>query len=192
VVTSPTDASPVPLEHDDATPGGGDVDERVVAELGGRRGRRRVDRGLLIASLVIAGGVVLIVWGFVTARTGDDGIDRPDAIEELSPVENAVQVLQQETVRVDLQFGYEGVLVIDGIELPTTVLNEIETEPGAQIDLPPTAIIDVATGVITFQPSDGALIEEFTEGRHDAELIYWKTADGRDSARSYRWHFTVV
>jgi hypothetical protein len=163
------------------------------SEQGGRgRRRRRIDRGLLLASLVIAGGVTLIVWGFFTARTGDDGIDRPEAIEELSPVENAVQVLQQESVRVDLQFGYDAVLVIDDIELPTTVLNEIETEPGAQIDLPPMAIFDMATGVISFQPSDGAPIEEFTEGLHEAKVIYWKAVDGRDSARTYRWHFTVI
>jgi hypothetical protein len=189
VVTSPPDTSLAEVRP------GSDPSDDSAAELGRRgRRRRRIDRGLLIASLVIAGGVVLIVWGFVTAQTGDDGIDRPAAIEELSPVENAVQVLQQESVRVDLQFGYEAALVIDDIELPTTVLNEIETEtePGAQVDLPPTAILDIATGVISFQPSDGALIEQFSEGVHDAEVIYWKTVDGRDSAQSYRWRFTVI
>lgn len=153
---------------------------------------RRPDWGLLIASLVIAGGIALIVWGFLSARTGDDGIDRPDAIEGVTPVENAVQVLQQEQVRVDLEFGYEAVLVIDGVELPTTALSEIETEPGAQVDLPPTAIYDVANGVIFFVPTEGAPIESFGEGRHDAQVIYWKTEDGRDSARRYRWSFTVV
>jgi hypothetical protein len=152
----------------------------------------RPDWGLLIASLVIAGGVVLIVWGFVTARTGDDDIDRPDAIEHVTPVENAVQVLQQEQVRVDLRFGYEAVLVIDGEELPTTALSEIETEPGAQVDLPPTAIFDAANGVITFVPTEGARVESFTEGRHEAQVIFWKVEDGRESARRYRWSFTVV
>jgi hypothetical protein len=152
----------------------------------------RLDRGLLLASLVIAGGLALIIWGFFTATTGDDGIDRPEVIEELSPVENAVQVLQQEQVRVDLEFGYEATLVIDGIELPTTVLNEIEAAPGEQVDLPPTAILDVANGVLTFQPTDGASIESFSEGRHEARVIYWRDVDGRDSARSYRWSFTVV
>lgn len=156
------------------------------------RRRRRPDWGLLIASLVIAGGLVLIVWGFVNASTGDDGVDRPDPIEALSPVENAVQVLQQEQIRVDLEFGYEAILVVDGVEIPTTVLNDIETAPGAQINLPATAIFDSANGVISFLPVDGAPIESFTEGRHEAQLIYWKSVDGRDSARRYRWSFTVV
>jgi hypothetical protein len=161
-------------------------------KVGKLRRWRRPDWGLLIASLVIAGGVILIVWGFVTASTGDDGVDRPDAIEGVAPVENAVQVLQQEQVRVDLEFGYEAVLVIDGVEMPITALTEIETRPGAQVILPPTAIFDAANGVITFLPTEGAPIETFTEGRHDAQVIYWKTEDGRDGARRYRWNFTVV
>jgi hypothetical protein len=157
-----------------------------------RRRRRRLDKGLLTASFVIACGVVLIAWGMLSAVTGDDGIDRPDEIEDLRPVENAVQVLQQEAVIVDLEFGYEATLVIDGIEIPTTVLSEIEAEPGEQLALPPTAIFDVATGVLTFQPQEGAPIEEFTDGRHEARVTYWKSVDGPDTASSYRWSFTVV
>ncbi len=74
----------------------------------------RPDIGLLLASLVIACGGVLIVWGMTDALTGDDGIDRPAAIESVSPVENAVQVLQQEGVAVDFEYGYEARLFIDG------------------------------------------------------------------------------
>ncbi len=156
------------------------------------RPRRRVDKGLLIASLVIAAGIVLIVWGMTSAFTGDDGVERPPEIEALSPVENAVQVLQQEQVTVDLVFGYEARLEIDGVELPTELLGQVEVEPGVQIDLPPVAIFDPGTGVISFQPTDGAPIEEFTEGRHEAKITYWKADEGEDSARSYRWSFNVV
>lgn len=154
--------------------------------------RRRLDKGLLIASLVIAAGVVLIIWGMTSAFTGDDGVERPAEIETLSPVENAVQVLQQEQVTVDLVFGYEARLEIDGVELPTELLGQVEVEPGAQIDLPPVAIFDPGTGIISFQPTDGAPIEEFTEGRHEAKITYWKADEGEDSARSYRWTFNVV
>lgn len=68
--------------------------------------RRRPDWGLLAACLVIAGGLFAIAWGVGSAITGTDGIDRPDAIEDLAPVENAQQVFQQEQIMVDLQFGY--------------------------------------------------------------------------------------
>ena len=156
------------------------------------RARRRLDKGLLTASVVIAAGIILIIWGMTSAFTGDDGVDRPEEIETLSPVENAVQVLQQEQVMVDLVFGYEARLEIDGVELPTELLGQVEVEPGVQIDLPPVAIFDPGTGVISFQPTDGAPIEEFTEGRHEAKITYWKTDEGEDSARSYRWSFNVV
>ena len=130
---------------------------------------RRLDRGLLIASLAIAVGLLLIIFGFTTALTGDDGIDRPEAIESVQPVENAVQVLQQERVVVDLQAGYEARLVIDGIELQTTVIGQSDVDPfeqpapGQQIDLPTTAVFDPGNSVISFQPVEGAPIESFTE-----------------------------
>lgn len=154
--------------------------------------RRRPDRGLLIASLVIAAGLLLIVWGMFTAITGDEGVDRPPEIQSVSPVENAVQVLQQESVIVDLEFGYEAVLVIDGIELETTDISQIETDPGQLRTIPPTATYDPGNAVISFAPSDDALITEFTQGRHQARVIYWKIEEGRENASSYSWSFIVV
>lgn len=160
--------------------------------------RRKIDRGLLIASFVIACGVILIGWALTVAVTGNDGIDRPEAIESVQPVENAVQVLQQERVVVDLQSGYEATLVIDGIELPTTVIGQSDVdpqaqlEPGQQVDLPTTAVFDPGNAVISFQPVEGAPIESFTQGTHEARVIFWKIEDGPEAALSYRWEFEVV
>ncbi len=160
--------------------------------------RRRIDRGLLVASLVIACGLLLVVFGLTTALTGNDGIERPEAIESVQPVENAVQVLQQERVVVDLQPGYEARLVIDGIELPTTIIGQSDVdpadqvEPGQQVDLPTTAVFDPGNAVISFQPVEGALIESFSEGLHEARVIFWRIEDGPDQARSYRWEFNVI
>jgi hypothetical protein len=174
------------------------LDPSPAAGSSTNRPKRRLDRGLLIASLAIAFGVILVIFAITTARTGNDGIDRPDAIESVQPVENAVQVLQQERVVVDLQPGYEARLVIDGIELPTTVIGESDVDPfeqptpGEQIDLPTTAVFDPGNNVISFQPVEGALIESFTEGLHEAQVIFWKIEDGPEQALSYRWEFTVI
>ena len=187
------------LEQDDALPVTGDrstaVDPAPDDPTTGpapRRRRRRIDWGLLVASGVIAAGAVLIVFGVLRAVTGDEGVDRPDVIESLSPVEDSVQVLQQERVVVDFEFGYEAVLFIDGIELPTQLLGQVEAEPGQQIALPPTAVFDAGNAILSFQPVEGAPIEEFTTGRHEAMVVYWKTEDGPDTARSYSWSFNVV
>ena len=180
----------------DSAPGA-DVDDTSGAAASGRPGRR-LDRGLLLASLAIAVGLLLIIFGFTTALTGDDGIDRPEAIESVQPVENAVQVLQQERVVVDLQAGYEARLVIDGIELPTTVIGQSDVDPfeqpapGQQVDLPTTAVFDPGNAVISFQPVEGAPIESFTEGLHEDQVIFWKIEDGPEQALSYRWEFNVI
>ncbi len=154
--------------------------------------RRRPDRGLLAASFVIAAGLALIVWGFFTAITGDEGVERPLAIESVSPVENAVQVLQQERVAVNLEFGYEAVLILDGIELETTNIGQLEAQPGEQIALPPTAIFDPGNAVISFIPNENAAITELTQGRHTARVVYWRLDEGRENAKSYNWSFVVV
>ncbi len=184
-------ADPMPIESsDDAVAGPG-----IPVAAGPRR---RLDRGLLVASLVIACGVILVVFGLTTALTGNDGIDRPEAIESLQPVENAVQVLQQERVVVNLQSGYEARLVIDGIELPTTIIGQTDVDPasqpdpGQQVDLPTTAVFDPGNAVISFQPVEGALIESWTEGIHEVRIIFWRIEDGPEQALSYRWEFNVI
>lgn len=162
------------------------------------RGRRRIDRGLLAASLVIASGLVLIIYGFTSAVTGNDGIDRPEAIESVQPVENAIQVLQQDQIIVDLQAGFEGRLVVDGVELPTTVIGQSDVDPneqpapGQQIDLPITAVFDPGNAVLSFQPVEGAPIERFTEGEHEVTVFFWRIEDGPQQARAYTWTFDVV
>ena len=162
------------------------------------RPKRRFDRGLFIASLVIACGLALIIFGLTSAITGTDGIDRPEAIESVQPVENAVQVLRQDQIIVDLVAGYEARLVVDGIELPTTVIGQsdvdpnVQAQPGQQIDVPTTAVFDPGNAVISFQPVEGALIETFTEGTHEATVYFWKVEEGPDQASTYSWTFEVI
>lgn len=190
--------SATPAVHDDQH----DV-ERVddvsddVVDVPAHVSRRRLDWGLVIACLVIAGGLVAIVWGVGSAITGSDGIDRPDAIEDLSPVENAQQAFQQEQIMVDLQFGYDAVLIVDGIELPTARIGEFTGDlspenAGTQVSAPPTAVFDPGNSIITFRPSDEALIQSYSAGRHSAQIVFWKTEEGREKARSYGWSFDVV
>jgi hypothetical protein len=162
------------------------------------RPKRRFDRGLFIASLVIACGLALIIFGLTSALTGTDGVDRPEAIESVQPVENAVQVLRQDQIIVDLVAGYEARLVVDGVEIPTTVIGQsdvdpnVQAQPGQQIDVPTTAVFDPGNAVISFQPVEGAVIETFTQGTHEATVYFWKIQEGPDQASSYSWTFEVI
>lgn len=155
----------------------------------------RVDRTLAAVCLLLLVGFLLVVRGLLGGITGDDRSDLPDLIDDVSPVPEAVQVLNQSNIVVDLAAGYTGVLVIDGIEIETVNVDELErtdVEPGQQIDLPPVTIYEAGNATLTFTPNSGAPITRFVDGEHTAEVIYWRIDEDRRRARSFTWTFTVV
>lgn len=156
---------------------------------------KRFDRSRLLVSAGISLGIVLIAFGFASGITGDEARSFPASIERMSPADGD-RVLRQAQVIVDFVTGYEASLNIDGIELPVTRLDELATTgappaPGAQVELPATAVFDPGNNVISFQPQPGALIESFEQGDHIATVRYWKILDGPSKARTYQWRFTT-
>lgn len=138
-------------------------------------------------------GLVLIILGALNATTGRDAQNIPAAIERISPGPNE-QVLQQAQILVDFVEGYEAALSVDGIEIPTTRLDELSSEgntlsPGSQLNIPPTAIYDPGNYTISFQPQQGAPIERFGQGLHTVVVRYWKVVDGPTKARTFEWEF---
>ncbi|MEA3186157.1 MAG: hypothetical protein QOJ74_2634 [Ilumatobacteraceae bacterium] len=178
---------------------------------GAKRGQRRKNVGvkrprfdtqqrrLLVCSLVIAGGIVMIILGFMSSVTGRKALALPPTIENIDPVRGAVRVPAQTEVFVDLLPGYTGVLVIDDIELQTVDPNDPndplappKPAPGQQINLPPTTIYERGNATLTFVPTKGARIESFTQGTHSATVIFWKIVGGsRQRASTYTWTFSV-
>ena len=154
---------------------------------------RRPQLPLLVASFIIAASLVAVGVGISIAVTGTEREALPEAIEEISPSRSASQVPSQTQVFVDLQSGFTGVLVIDGLELETINLDEVRGsgKPGQQITLPPTTIFEPGNATLTFDPSPESTISEFSQGEHIVKVIYWKLLEGRSRARSYTWSFTV-
>jgi len=157
--------------------------------------RKRLDRSRFVVSIGISLGIVLILFGFASGITGEEAREFPVAIERMSPADGD-RVLRQAQVIIDFADGYEASLNIDGIELPVTRLDELSTggaqpAPGAQVELPATAVFDPGNNVISYQPQPGALIEAFTQGEHVATVRYWKILDGPGKSRSYQWRFVT-
>ena len=156
-------------------------------------------RRLLLCSLVIAGGIVLVILGFQSSVTGRKALALPATIENIDPVRGAVRVPAQTEVFVDLLAGYTGVLVIDGVELETVDPNDPNDplapalpSPGQQVSLPATTIYERGNATLTFVPTKGARIESFTQGSHTATVIFWKIVGGsRQRSSSYTWTFSV-
>jgi hypothetical protein len=160
-----------------------------------RRRWRRVDVGLLLASAGIAAGLVLVGLGVIVSVTGDEATKLPDEIEGIAPVPDAVQVLSQTSVFVDLLTAYTGVLIIDDIEIDTVDLGDIDTsgvEPGKQVDIPAVTVYEPGNATLTYTPSEGAPIETFSTGLHRAQVIYWRIDEGRSQAGLYAWTFNVI
>ena len=160
-----------------------------------RPARPRVDKTLAIVIVLMGIGAFFLTRGLLVGITGDERADLPPFIESINPVPEAVQVLNQTSVFVDLAGGYTGVLVVDGIEIETRSLDElgrIDAEPGQQIDLPPVTIFEPGNSTLTFTPNATAPITEFVDGEHTAEVIYWRIEDGRQRSRSFTWTFAIV
>jgi hypothetical protein len=157
--------------------------------------RRRITVERVVISSGIAIGLLLVWIGLNAGTTGRDALRYPDAIIDISPAPNDRQVLSQTEILVDLMDGYEAVLVLDDIELPVTRLEDVAglgVEPGQQIESPPTAIYDQGNSLIRFEPREGAPIERYGVGVHQAKVIFWKIELGRNAARSYSWSFEVL
>ena len=154
---------------------------------------RRPNFKLLLASFVIASCIVAIGFALSLAVTGNEGAHLPKHIERIEPVAGATQTPAQASVLVDLVAGYEGVLVIDGLELETVNLGELrdETTPGQQVTLPPTTVYEPGNATLTFDPSPDSSINSFSQGKHVVQVIYWETIQGRTTARVYSWTFEV-
>lgn len=157
--------------------------------------KRRIDKTLVIVSLVVGLGLAFVTRGVLVGVTGDDRSPLPDAIERVDPVPDSEQVLSQTGVFVDLASGYTGELSIDGVSIPTIDISEVSSdrvEPGVQIDIPPGAVYEPGNATLTFIPSAGAPITEFTDGVHRVTLRYWRLDENDQRARTYTWTFNVV
>lgn len=168
-------------------------DERQAIEA--RPWYRRIDPKLVVASLTIAVGLVLIAFALVRSVTGDETTDLPSAIEDITPAPDAVQVLQQAQIIVDLAEGHEGRLVIDDVALATIRLDElgsIDVEPGEQVEIPPGVVFEPGNGTLTFTPGGDAPITTFDPGSHTVQVIFWRSIEGEERARSYTWTFVTI
>ena len=142
------------------------------------------------ATVLIAGALALIVYGFASAQTGDQAVEISDpAIERVLPMPGAL-VLRQSQVGADLAPGYRGVLIIDGQEIPT---QDAQATGNASSDVTVNydAVFDLAQNTVLFLPREGATIEQFAPGDHQATIVYWKLEESRDEAKTFSWKFKV-
>ena len=133
----------------------------------------------IVAALVFAVAVALLAFAVIGLDEGNDdpvlqGGDRA-VVENLIPRRNA-QVPQQSGVGIDLVTGWDGTLVVSGVEIPRDQL-----------------VLTPEIGLIEFTPGPDKAVEELASGENCVTAVIWRVSDGRGvDDRSIPWCFDVV
>jgi hypothetical protein len=131
---------------------------------------------LLIGGLVAAAGVALF-FGVRATETGDGEPGSPSKVVEHFIPGEGDSVIRQSELGVDLAPGYEGALVINGVEIPTEDLRLVPEQ-----------------NQVFFTPGEGKAVEQLRAGLNCVEAEAWKSADGRGTAndRFFTWCFEAL
>lgn len=128
----------------------------------------------IAVALLVAGCLVGVVWGFGSGAN-QTGKPLPKEIEMVDPVQNALTVPSQSSITVDLKFGYDAALLLDGVEIP---LDQTTYEK--------------ATAVLRFTPGPGKDLRELPGGLRSATVVYWPvTGDRETNGQAFSWTFSI-
>jgi hypothetical protein len=117
----------------------------------------------------------------LTARAAVTGSDPtsdalPDSVLQLFPAPDS-EVLAQSRVGIKVEPGYDGYLVINGVEVRTT-------EEGLRKDL--------GSGTIDFQPGPNSVLPSLNPERNCVTAVIWKQSEGPTVSRPIPWCFNAA
>jgi len=126
----------------------------------------------IVLTVIVIGALVAIGYAFTLARTQDQQpVVRDAAVLSVQP-EPSAHVVRQTTISYQLDAAYQGVLLVDGIEIPPGQLN-------------PTSL----TNQIAYTPGQGKATGVLAAGQHCASAQFWLRTQSRAQSRSYGWCF---
>jgi hypothetical protein len=133
----------------------------------------------IVAALVIVAATALASWAYLLATEEDEpgsgGGETSEFVETLIPSENS-QALQQATIGIDLAPGWQGILRLDGQEIPESQLR-----------------VTSSLNQVTFTPGPGQIVDSLAPGRRCVQALVWQSSQGRgNSERTVHWCFEVV
>ena len=135
-------------------------------------------RVLVGVALAVAAGLLCGAVHSTNTHTADPVTvhGQPNVVEHVIPV-NGSSELRQSEFGVDLAPGYDGTLVVNGIEIPRD-----------QLRLVP------AQNQIFFTPGPGKVITDLPAGKTCVVAVVWKSAVGRGASQdqTFRWCFGVT
>mgnify|MGYP006952608927 CR=1 FL=1 len=128
-----------------------------------------------VAVTALLGLAAFLLYVGVQAQSEVEPEVRRAGVARVFP-EPGVVALRQDAIGAELDFGYSGRLKVDRRAIPDDQ-------------------IDAIAGInrLSFTPGPEKEIETLDEGRHCVSLIFWKSADGEETAGPpYTWCFTAA
>jgi hypothetical protein len=134
-------------------------------------------RHRLLIAVLVAGAAVALFFGVRATDTGDDEPGSPSKVVERFIPGEGDEVIRQAELGIDLAPGYEGALIINGVEIPTGELRLVPEQ-----------------NQVFFTPGEGKAVDRLRAGPNCVEAEAWKSADGRGTAndRSFTWCFEAL
>ena len=129
----------------------------------------------IVLSLLVAVAVVGIGYAFSLNEEGGQPVLKDTAVARVFP-EPGDQVLRQDTIYVELEVPYTGVLRIDETEIPEDQLERLQVGN---------------TTRVAYTPGPGTETGALRPGRHSATAIFWEADKTRQQARTFGWNFSV-
>ncbi len=132
-----------------------------------------------LKSLLVAFVVAFCLVQIGIALNDNDAVDPakpPAALENVDPVRGAQTVPAQSTITADLQFGFQGALIVNGLEIPD---DQVEYTR--------------ATGTLTFTPGAGKEYKLLPGGEVRVIVEFWPEQGTREAdGEQYAWSFNVL
>ena len=128
--------------------------------------------------VLVVGALTGLVLTARAAVTGSDPTSDalPDAVLQLIPAPGT-EVLAQSQVGIKVQPGYDGYLVVNGVEVRTSV-------DGLRKDL--------GSGLIDFQPGPNTVVPSLNPERNCVTAVIWKQSEGPTASRPVPWCFNAA
>lgn len=148
--------------------------------------RRSIIAVILLSALGIA------AWMVGSSNSGRDAdLDRK-AIISLTPNDGS-QALRQTEVGAELGVGYDGRLIINGIEIPEEqMVGARDAATLSEDELVQDGLRANNRNRVFFKPGPGKVIEKFDQGTVDIVLRYFEDGQQGSSGGIVRWSIRVL
>lgn len=143
----------------------------------------------VLTTVLLVAVVALAAWGAQSASTDGEAALDP-AIIGLSPIDGA-QALRQTAVGADLAQGYDGRIIINGIEVPEEQMDGARDPKTVDPkDLAENGIRPNNRNRVYFKPGPGKVIEEFDQGTVTITVRYFRERQ-ESTSRTVTWTIRV-